>query len=414
MKNKKKVLVFIPEFPVLTQTFIRREFEKLVERGNIDLVIYSIKKGDEEISDALRPRVFFDRLSYFDIPGILAYIFMHLPEILKIFYSMVFAERTGEDPDRGFMASIKILIKSVGYSQKFSRFKPDIILAHFLSEPSTICMYASRIMHIPYAISAHARDITVDAHCVNQKILSARFITICNKNAFNHALDQASKMKNSKLANIFLSYHGIDVKLLSKTVDTAGLEKPSKPLVTYVGRLTEKKGLTYLIEASDILVKRGVDHVVYICGRGPLYEELSEKIKNLRLEETVKIIGDNMGVSNKEALSYIKISDVFVFPGIQTADGDVDGIPNVLLEAGTFRIPVVVSDAGGTTEFVVDGESGLVVDQKDPKMLADKIEAVLKDRGLSMKLGQGAYNKVLSDFDTDSSILQLEKMLLEE
>ena len=175
MENKKKVLVFIPEFPVLTETFIERELDKLVERDKVDLVVFSLKKGAGKISDTLKPKVFYERLGVADVPGIIIYVLSHFSEVLKMFR---------DAKNEHVSVSFYVFFKSIGYARKFSRFKPDLILAHFLSEPSTIAMYASKIAKIPYAISAHARDIMITSERVKEKVNTAKFITICNKNAY--------------------------------------------------------------------------------------------------------------------------------------------------------------------------------------------------------------------------------------
>ena len=70
METKKRVLVFIPEFPVLSETFIERELSELVERGNVELVVFSIKKGIGYLSENLKTRVLYKRLGFTDIFGI--------------------------------------------------------------------------------------------------------------------------------------------------------------------------------------------------------------------------------------------------------------------------------------------------------------------------------------------------------
>ena len=85
MEVKKRILVFIPEFPVLTETFIERELEKLNEYEGIDLVIFSLKKGRGDISDSLKKKVVYDRLSFGDIFATILYFFLHFSELRKIF-----------------------------------------------------------------------------------------------------------------------------------------------------------------------------------------------------------------------------------------------------------------------------------------------------------------------------------------
>jgi len=101
----------------------------------------------------------------------------------------------------------------------------------------------------------------------------------------------------------------------------------------------------------------------------------------------------------------------FAFPSIETEEGDVDGVANVLLEAGAFKIPVVATDAGSTKEIIIDGETGLLLPPKESVALADKLEILLSDEKLREKLGENLFNKVKEKFDINKNIVLLENRL---
>jgi len=90
----------------------------------------------------------------------------------------------------------------------------------------------------------------------------------------------------------------------------------------------------------------------------------------------------------------------------------VDGVANVLMEAGVFKVPVVTTDAGGVGEIIVDDDTGLVVEQRNSSALAEKIEYLLKNEEKSKRLGQNLHNKVLEKFDLNTNIIELENLLL--
>ncbi|HQK41379.1 MAG TPA: glycosyltransferase [bacterium] len=428
MEVKKRILVFIPEFPVLTETFIERELEKLNEYEGIDLVIFSLKKGRGDISDSLKKKVVYDRLSFGDIFATILYFFLHFSELRKIFrelkkngYSVKTSSydedkesenadsesvnRKGKESDEKF-SNFYIFFKSVAYSRKFSKYKPQFLFAHFLSESSSIVMYSSKILNIPYGISAHAKDIFVTSSDVKEKIQTANFIAVCNENAYEYLLKKFGNLNQ----NIYLIHHGVDVNKIVKSVENKDY-KPIKPLILSVGRLVEKKGFRYLIDAAKVLKNREIDFLVEIIGFGPLYEDLLIQIRENSLENEVKILGDNKGLSNEETLVHFKGSSVFAFPSIETEEGDVDGVANVLLEAGAFKIPVVATDAGSTKEIIIDGETGLLFPPKESVALADKLEILLSDEKLREKLGENLFNKVIEKFDINKNIVLLENRL---
>ena len=396
MESRKKILVFVSRFPVLTETFIERELSKLVERNIVDLIVVALRRGDGSVSENLKDKVFYKREGLADIPGFLVYFFRNFSKVPALFREL----------EGGFLKKTFVLLKSIGYAKYFSSFQPDLILAHFMSRQTTIALIASKVTGIPFAISAHARDVTVSSENVSQKIKNAKFVTVCNKNAFDYLM----KLVGGNPGNIFLSPHGIDFNKINPNV-VGGVEKPNKTLILSVGRLAEKKGLKYLIEASKMLKDRGLEHLVYIIGPGLLYGKLMEEVKGLGLEDYVKILGEGKGLSQEETLKYFKSADTFVFPSIQTEEGDVDGVANVLLEAAAFKLPIVATDAGSTGEIILDKETGIVVAQKDSKALADALENIIKDGGLGERLGLEVYSKVLENFDLSKNILKLEGLL---
>lgn len=415
MGTKKRILVFVPEFPVLTETFIERELAKLSERGDVDLTVFSLCKSKGALSDVLCNRVVYQRINLVDFFKGLFFFILNLSKIISVFFS--FLESLKKDRKKGidiknpgFSRSIYTFLKSCIYAEKFSHLKPDFILAHFFSEPSTMVMHISNILGIPYGISAHAKDILVTSEYPREKIKTAKFITICNENAYKYVLKQAEELNKS---NIFLSYHGVDVSKILRSFENKDY-RPEKPIVLAVGRLVEKKGLGYLIKSAKILKDRGSIFELDIVGSGPLYENLVEEIKKLGLENDVKILGQNNGLSNEDTLLLVKSASVFAFPSVETEEGDVDGVANVLLEAGVFKLPVVATNAGGTQELIVENQTGLIVNQRDSEDLANKLELLLLDRDLSQRLGEELHKKVLEKFSLDKNIIQLEKMLLKD
>jgi glycosyltransferase involved in cell wall biosynthesis len=393
METKKRILVFVPEFPVLTETFILRELEKINEYEDIDLTVFSLKKGKGSIPDSLKEKTVYWRLNIADALSTLPYFLLHFSKLRKIFLKI----KKGESSD-----SFYVFLKSVAYSRKFSKYKPQLLFAHFLSESSTIVMYASEILGIPYGISAHAKDVFVTSHCVREKIQTAQFIAVCNENAYKYLLEKFGNVNNK----IHLIHHGIDIEKITKSVEDRDY-KPEKPLILSVGRLVEKKGLQYLIDAAKILKDKKIDFLMEIIGFGPLYRDILEQIKENGLENEVKILGDNAGLPNEETLMHFKAAGVFAFPSIETEEKDVDGIANVLLEAGVFRVPVVASDTGSTHEIIIDGETGLLFSPGNSNALAEKLEILLNDEDLLKKLGNNLYSKVEKDFDINKNTVLL-------
>lgn len=397
--TKKKVVIFVPEFPVLTETFIERELAKIAERGNLDVSILSLRKGSGEVSPVLEPLIRYKRLS---VPNaILSFRFFFIAG-KNISRALGILSSCGMPAVHRYYT----LLKGMGYAQIFSYSGPDLILAHFMSESSTIAMVAAVVLGVPYAVSAHAKDVTVRPHCMKTKSENAAFVLICNKHAYESCVRSTDRDYAHK---ILLRYHGLDISGFPRAGSKSGV-----PVILNIGRLEEKKGQKYLLEAAKILRDEGIKFKLIIVGPGSLYGKLNELTGALGLSGEVEILGGGTGLPFSETQKYYSRSDVFVFPGINTDEGDADGIANVLLEAAASHLPIVATDSGSTKEFLENDVSGVIVPQKNPAALADGLKRILNDKELADRLAEEAYRKVSSEFDIENNAAELENLIIKE
>ena len=396
---KKKVLVFVPRFPSLTETFIDRELSKLAESPVLDIQVLALEKGRGAVSPNLANKISYDKLGPLNLLMSLGLWFTKTARVLGAYKLLTSQKRA--------LTNFYTLLKAVGYAQKIQRYQPEIIFAHFLAYPSTLMMLVSHILNVPYAISAHAIDIMVDREYLIEKAQTAQFIVICNKNAYQHVL---ANLDSSLHHKIFLQYHGID---FSRELPTKLPPKLDKPLVFSVGRLVEKKGHKYLIEASRILRDMGVDHYLRIAGGGSesAYAEITSLIAEKGLVDVVTVLGGGKGVPYTEVETNYLMANVVAFSGVEAESGDVDGVPNVLVESSYYGVPMVSTDVGSTTDLIVNGETGLLVSQKDPQELATALKTVLTNKDLAQKLVENAHKKAQEAFDLNKNVIRLEELL---
>lgn len=398
--GKKRILYFVPDFPRLTETFIEREIAKLISLNHLDVKILSLHKASGYMSPNVEKAVTFKGLGIIDCIKSARYFFTNGKDILEMI-KMGFSQGFG----RGFK-SLYLVLKSVGFVSVFKRFQPDHIHAHFLSDPSTIAMIVARILRVPYSISGHAKDVFVEGTLIPQKVNSAKFIAICNTYAWSRCVQLSGGVNSSNIHRIF---HGMNLKSVLET--PASKTKPNRPLILTVSRLVEKKGLTYLIDASKILMERGVNHEIHIVGPGPMFVELTEMIKELKLDNRVFIEGGGKGIPNAEVIEFLKIADIFALPSVETTEGDVDGVPTVVIEASMAKIPVVTTHAGGISDLITE-ETGLIVPERNPDALADALERLIFNDTLRRTIAEKAYEKATDIFDPDKNVGELERLLL--
>ncbi|MBD3366143.1 glycosyltransferase [candidate division WWE3 bacterium] len=402
----KRVLVLVPEFPRLTETFIQREISKLIELGNLDVTVFAMAKATGKLMDNVKGHVVYKRLSV--VSGIRAFFYFlpQLAKVLRVYFW--FIRQSLAEKEACVLKAPYFFAKSCGYAYLFAEETPEYIHANFMSWPSTMALIASKLLDIPYSISAHAKDVMVEGEYFEAKVASAKFIAICNVYAYKSCLDQSGK-KDPK--NVLLRYHGIDP---SKAFDVdVSVEKPARVVLCNVGdRLVAKKGQKYLIEAAKILKDRGYDFELHIGGPGPLYEELMAQIKDLGLTDVVFIHGEGEGVPFETVVSYLKIADIVVKSNINLGSGDADGIPTSVIEAAMMGKPVVATDAGSVTDLIVNEETGLIVSQRNPEELAEAVVRLLDNPDLASELASSAKEKAFEMFDLTRNVQEIEQLIL--
>jgi glycosyltransferase involved in cell wall biosynthesis len=142
------------------------------------------------------------------------------------------------------------------------------------------------------------------------------------------------------------------------------------PLLLFVGRLVEKKGVQYLIEAMPEVVHQVPDVQLLIVGEGDLSYDLRALVRSQQMEKVVRFLGR---ADHDEIPAYLAMCDWLVVPSIVDAAGQTEGMPVVLLEALASGRPVVASRVAGIPDLVVDGENGFLARPGDPVDLARQI-----------------------------------------
>ena len=410
--NKKKILYFVPTFPVLSETFISNEISKLIEFGNLDVTVFSLQEGSGKTPENVRNQTYFERISFFSSLWAFLTFILAQPKKAKKIHKLVL----GEDRFPYFSlrspknSRVLHFFKGITYAELFKKFQPAHIHVHFLSSISSIAMVAAEVLEIPFSVSAHAKDVFVDGSLMSTKAKKSKFISVCNGNTWKEVVKYANLTKSS--GKVRLLFHGVSLPKSSLSEQ----RNPSQngiPLIFTLARYVEKKGLIYLIEAAKVLKERNYDFIVKVAGFGPLYNELKNKILQYDLSGKFVLLGtETQGIPNKKVLSYMEDADIYVMPFIQASSGDVDGVPYSSIEAAFTKLPIIATNAGSISDLVTK-DTGLIVPQKDSLALADAIEILLNDKDLRLDLGNKVYNKAVTLFDISRNTRELEKLLLQ-
>ena len=173
---------------------------------------------------------------------------------------------------------------------------------------------------------------------------------------------------------------------------------PAGVRMVSVGRLIEKKGIAYVVRALRLLVDRGVRAEYRIFGDGPLREPLTALTRELGLADRVVFEGRQGQEVVREGLDR---ADVLVAASVTAADGDEEGIPNVLKEAMASGMPVVGTRHAGIPELVEEGITGWLVPERDEARLAEALARLAAEPERWPAMGRAGRAKVEREYDID-------------
>ncbi len=389
-----RVATILKGYPRLSETFIAQEILELEKRG-IAQIIVSLRHPTDPCEHDLHREIKAERL--------------YLPEYLKDEPERLARARQAAKRLPGYQAAHEAFTADLAAdasANRRRRFGQACVLAtelpadigwmhcHFLHTPASVARYASLMTGIPWSFSAHAKDIwTTPPAELSAKLASARWGVTCT--GVNAAYLKGLTDTPEKVS---LVYHGLDLRRFPDRP----CEHPARERITLltVGRAVEKKGFSDLLRALARLRADPRWRLVHIGGGG-LMRRLSAEAERLGIAERVSFRGAQPREAVFEAL---KEADIFVLPSRIAASGDRDGLPNVLLEAAAFALPIIATKVSAIPELVREEETGRLVPERDPKRLAAAIAALMDDPPARKRLGLAAFARLQADFSCEPGI----------
>ncbi|MEL6887267.1 MAG: glycosyltransferase family 4 protein [Pseudomonadota bacterium] len=279
------------------------------------------------------------------------------------------------------------------------------IYAHFLHTPSSVARYTAILRGIPWAFSAHAKDIWTSPDWELREKLDtatsgATYGATCT--GFGAAHLQAL----AATTPVDLVYHGLD---LSRFPPRPARETrtPDAPFrMISVGRLVEKKGFDRLIDALALLPDTLDWHWTHIGG-GTLKDDMRARADAHGLSERITWRG---ACDQPEVIDAMRAADLFVLPSRVAADGDRDGLPNVLMEAASQGLPILSTPVSAIPEFIDDGIHGVLSDDS-PDALAQNMAELATDPAKAQALADAAHARLHAEFTMQPGIDQLARRL---
>ena len=400
-----KLAVVVKGWPRLSETFIAQELVALEETGQ-RFDIWSLRHPTDTKTHPLHSRL---QARVFYLPEYLR------DEPLRVLKGLAWAMR-----QRGFFAALAAFLRDLCRDvtrNRVRRFGQACVLgreaassleglyAHFLHTPSSVTRYAAILRGLPWSFSAHAKDIWTSPDWELREKLTpethgAHFGATCTAFGAEHlnALSGGSPVD--------LVYHGLDLSRFPDPPNRVPRAVGAPLTLLSVGRLVEKKGFDRLISALGLLPDDLDWRWVHIGG-GALGDKLQALAKAKGVNDRIDWKG---ACDQPQVIDAMRQADLFVLPSRVADDGDRDGLPNVLMEAASQRLPILSTPVSAIPEFITDGEHGLLRSDS-PEEIAEGVRLVAENPQLGSQLAEAALTRLRAEFMMAPGIAHLNERL---
>jgi colanic acid/amylovoran biosynthesis glycosyltransferase len=392
------VAYLFERFPSFGQTFCYREVAEL-ERQGVRVHVFSIRRpADEPAQDWDKGIV--ERVHY--LPE-------EKPLVAEVDRVLKSGAVSGEVRDAvtkwGRQSDFLRLYQAVYVGMRMQQSGLPRVHAHFAGMPARTAYWIQRFFGFPFSFTAHANDIFAPREfAVSLPKLFESAAAVVTVSDFSRG--QLQERFPGSAAKIQRVYNGVDLAQFRMANFDSG---SAVPVIVGIGRLIEKKGFSDLIEACRLLRARGRAFECRIIGEGPLEEALRTQIAGADLGTFVRLMGPQ---TQTEIATQLADATIFALPCTREADGGMDNLPTVIMEAMAAGLPVISTPLAGVPEMVEPGVTGELVPERNPAALATAIERLLDDPEGIRRLGAKAHEVARQKFSIQESARHLQAIFL--
>jgi phosphatidyl-myo-inositol dimannoside synthase len=287
--------------------------------------------------------------------------------------------------------------------------RATIMHAHWVV-PGGVIAAAARPA-LPLVVSLHGSDVFVAersplaGRTARAVFGRAGFVTACSADLARRAIALGAAPDR-----IDVVPYGVDTERFKPSAGVRTAKRaeigapPETPLIFTAGRLVRKKGFEYLIDALALVRAADAARLV-IAGSGDLRDELHRRASERRVADRVHFLGD---VAQDSVAEWFAAADVAAVPSVRDDSGNVDGLPNTVLEALASGTPVIATGAGGIGSVVEDARTGVIVPERDAQALASAIDRLIGDVADRARLGRAGREAVMRAFGWNAAVRRFE------
>jgi colanic acid/amylovoran biosynthesis glycosyltransferase len=336
-----RIAYVVHMFPKLSETFIAQELAELLRRG-VEVRVLSLLPPRESLRH--------DFIGQHGLDQLVCYEPENFPDVIRVF-------------------------------------KPDLLHAHFATEPAATARDLSAQLHVPFTFTAHGYDIRrkPPADFAARAAAARRVITVSEANA-----RWITERHHVPREHVRVIPCGVDTESFRPLNRGDRRDNHRKePLILCVARHVAVKNLGLLLDACARLNEEGVRFRCVSIGDGPLRAELEAKRRELRLDTMVEFTG---ALAHEEVLRWWQRAD------IATLTSGNEGMPVSLMEAAACGVPAVATAVGGIPELIVDGVTGLLAPANDVGSLTVAFRNLIERPALLAEMAQAARARALERF----------------
>lgn len=405
MKRSPQVVYVLLRFPYMTETFIAEEIRAVRSQG-VQVSIVSLLKPHagpvQPHSKELLSRTWYT-------PGLISFAIWraqlsYLRKDARLYVAMLISMLRApyrKQPLRSIAKRVVVFLKAVAVAHRLRDDRIQLLHAHFAWFSGAAAWICGRLLDVPFTVTVHANDVFASTDLLS---------LICSQAARVIAISDYSRQTLATTAlrspeQIVVIHCGVNLEDFE--IHQGSNESSStngRIEILSVGSLVEKKGHRFLIEACGLLQERGIDFACTIIGGGPQERELHRQVERLSLGGRVRLLGARL---HPEILAAYPRYHLFVLASVIAKDGDRDGIPVVMMEAGAMGLPIVSTEVSGIPEIVRHDQTGLLVPPRDARALTEAVATLAANPGLRKQMGQHAQSLIKSDFNLDTSTSRL-------
>ena len=299
---------------------------------------------------------------------------------------------------RARIATFGHLFVACHWARILRREKVAHIHSQWAHSSASIGMYGAWLLGSGFSFTGHAADLFRNRVALEDKINRAEFIICISTFHRQFYLENGARP-----AQLHVAYCGINPQMFRPNPQRCRPRGPYR--ILSAGRLVEKKGFLHLIDACAILLKRGASLECVIAGSGEQEPVLRDRVKKLRLGKHVVITGEPL--TQERIPGFMYGGDAFVLSCVWAKDNDVDGLPQLTMEAMACGLPVITTNVTGNPDLVINDRTGVLIQPEDPKQLADAIESLMNDPKRAERLAASGRQWVMDQFDLSSALKPL-------